>query len=712
MRFVTGIVVALAAGAAGAVWTQAQTAGAVPPGDWQTINRDFAATRYSPLTQINTSNVANLKLAWSFPMQGGGTSVPLAVNGIIYISNGSRVTAIDGESGIEVWSFSTAGTTTTPALTGAETQAPAAAAAPAAAGAAQGAPAGVSSDGREGGRAGGGPGGGGGGQGGGRRGRGGSPQVSARGLGYWPGDGKLAPRILFLTGNRLWAIDAQTGKAADGFGENGSVTIGVSAGGVPSIYRNVAIVGASSTENPQEGNAIGNPRAFDVVTGKKLWEFQTVPKAGEKYNDTWGPNGWQNRQGTNMWGFAAPIDYERGIAYLPIAGPAANYYGGDRPGNNVYGNSIVAVDAQTGQYKWHFQTVHHDLWDSDMPSAGALIEVAANGRRSPAIAHVGKTSYFFVLNRENGNPLIPVQERPVPKGDVPAEWYSPTQPFPVRPGPLVPTSFNKDTDMVRPEDTSPEHAAACQAAWDREGGFINLGPFTPFMYHELGAPPKSTIQLPGGTGGVNWGGVAADPNGIVYVNAQSGNLAGWVEKVEMVEDPVTKQQTPKIANWPDSFGSRQPYNRAFYAPPNPAQPTAGKGPFHSFTANGMPCTRPPWGQLIAVNANTGEILWKSVLGLRLNMPAGKQLLGNSGSAGPTVTAGGLVFVGATSDGRFRAFDAKTGTQLWESRTDGQPLTTPGSSGNANANPMTYTSRSGKQFIGIVAGGTLRVFALL
>ena len=316
------------------------------------------------------------------------------------------------------------------------------------------------------------------------------------------------------------------------------MAIGVSAGGVPSIYRNVAIVGASSTENPQEGNAIGNPRAFDVVTGKKLWEFQTVPKAGEKFNETWGPDGWQNRQGTNMWGFAAPIDYERGIAYLPISGPAANYYGGDRPGNNVYGNSIVAVDAQTGKYKWHFQTVHHDLWDSDMPSAGALIEVNANGRRSPAIAHVGKTSYFFVLNRENGNPLIKVEERPVPKGDVPTEWYSPTQPFPVKPGPLVPTSFNKDTDMVRPEDTTPEHAAACQATWDREGGFINLGPFTPFMYHELGAPPKSTIQLPGGTGGVNWGGVAADPNGIVYVNAQSGNLAGWVEKVEMVEDPV------------------------------------------------------------------------------------------------------------------------------------------------------------------------------
>ena len=726
MKLVSGIVAAAIAAIGVGVWAQTggQKPGVVPPGDWQTINRDYAATRYSPLNQINATNVANLKLTWSFPMQGGGSSVPLAVNGILYISNGGRVTAIDGETGMEVWSFYTATAGPVPPADapaaprggGAPPQAPEAAA-PAGA-AAQGAPPGAAPGGAAQGPGGGGAGGrrGGGaaagGGGGGRGGRGGGgPQVSARGLGYWPGDGKLAPRILFLTGNRLWAIEAQTGRVAEGFGENGSVAIGVSAAGVPSIYRNVAIIGASSTELPQQGNAIGNPRAFDVVTGKKLWEFQTVPKAGEKYNDTWGPNGWQNRQGTNMWGFATPIDVERGVAYLPIAGPAANYYGGDRPGNNVYGNSIVAVDLETGKYRWHFQTVHHDLWDIDLPSAGALVDVTINGKRAPAIAHVGKSAYFFVLNRDSGVPLIPVEERPVPKGDVPTEWYSPTQPFPVRPGPLVPTSFNKDTDMVRPEDTTPEHAAACQATWDREGGFINLGPFTPFMYKELGAPPKSTIQLPGGTGGVNWGGVAADPSGIVYANAQSGNLAGWVEKVEFNEDPVTGAKTPKIPNWPDSAGSLQAYNRAFYAPPNDANPTAGKGPFHQFTANGMPCIRPPWGQLIAVNANTGEIVWKSVLGLRLNMPPGKQLLGSSGSAGPTVTGGGLVFVGATNDGRFRAFDAKTGKQLWESRTDGQPLTTAGNSGTANANPMTYTSRSGKQFVGIVAGGNLRVFAL-
>jgi quinoprotein glucose dehydrogenase len=482
-----------------------------------------------------------------------------------------------------------------------------------------------------------------------------------------------------MTNNRMWEVDAATGQPVTSFGENGSISVGIPYGATPTIYRNVAIIGAASSEVPT-GPAPGNPRAFDVITGKKLWEFQTVPKKGERFNDTWG-NGWENRQGTNMWGFAAPVDAERGIAYLPISGPAANYYGGDRPGANVYANSIVAVDAMTGAYKWHFQTVHHDLWDTDMPSAGALLEVTQNGRRSPAITQVGKSSYFFVLNRQDGKPLIPVEERPVPKGDVPTEWYSPTQPIPVRPGPLSPTSFKKE-DVVTAADTTPEHAAACQAMMEKAGGYVNLGPFTPFMYHEDGAPPKSTIQLPGGTGGVNWGGVAADPTtGIVYANAQTGTLVGWVEK----KDPNRDYSF-------DAPGSKQAYDRAS---------VDGKGPFFTFSAMGMPCVKPPWGQLVAVNANTGEIVWKSVLGLRENLPEGKQLAGNSGSAGPTVTAGGLVFVGATNDRRFRAFDARTGKQLWEVRLNG----------NANANPMTYTGKSGKQHVAIVASGTVAVFAL-
>jgi quinoprotein glucose dehydrogenase len=313
-----------------------------------------------------------------------------------------------------------------------------------------------------------------------------------------------------------------------------------------------------------------------------------------------------------------------------------------------------------------------------------------------------------VLNRDNGNPLIKVEERPVPKGDVPGEYYHPTQPFPVKPEPLSPTSFTMgtptrpgETTIVRPEDTTPEHAAACRDLVEKSGGFNNQGPFTPFNYKELGAPAKSTIQLPGGTGGVNWGGVAADPTtGIVYANAQTGSLTGWVEKVEFNVDPTTGARTPKIPNWPDSAGSDQEYNRAFYAAPSD-NPTAGKGPFSTFSAAGMPCLRPPWGQLVAVNANTGDIVWRAVLGLNERLPAGKQLVGGSGSAGPTVTAGGLVFVGATSDQRFRAFDAKTGKELWVTRLPG----------SGNANPMTYTGKNGKQYVAIVSGGTVNVFTL-
>ena len=638
----------------------------VAPGDWPNLNRDLAATRYSPLTQINASNVTSLKEAWTFKMGGGASSVPLVVSGVMYVSSGPQVVALDADTGSTIWSFALPPAAGAPPPPVSDAQAPAPAAPPPGLG------------GGGGGRRGGGPPG---------------PVASQRGVGYWPGDGSLAPRVLFMSGTRLFAVDAATGKPSTGFGTDSVVTVGVPYNGTPTVYRNVVIIGANVNEVPQ--GPPGNPRAFDVRTGKKLWEFQTVPKPGDKYNNTWG-EGWKDRSGTNMWAFAAPVDVSRGIVYLPISGPAANYYGGDRPGNNDFANSIVAVDAQTGKYLWHFQTVHHDIWDSDMPTAGGLFEATQNGRRVPAIAHVGKTSYFYVLDRTTGKPVIPVEEKPVPKGDVPTEWYSPTQPIPVRPAPLSRVSFNAETDLVRPEDTTPDHAAACRAMMQKAGGYYNAGAFTPFNFHKKGDPPKSTIQFPGGTGGVNWGGMAVDPTaGIVYVNAQNTSLVGWVE-----------EKDPNVDYSFDARGSKQAYDRAS---------VNGVGPFFTFSApmngyddNGrpkpgpqLPCQRPPWSKLIAVNANTGQIVWESVLGLNEGLPAGKQLVGGSGSAGPTVTAGGLVFVGATSDRRLRAFDAKTGKELWAAAV---PAT-------ANANPMSYQGKSGKQHVAVVAGGNLVSFAL-
>ena len=367
-------------------------------------------------------------------------------------------------------------------------------------------------------------------------------------------------------------------------------------GGTPTIYRNVAIVGAATQEVPQ--GPPGNPRAFDLITGKKLWEFWSVAQPGQPGHDSWGQkesnnnSGWQNRSGANMWAFHAPVDVERGIVYIPIGSPATNYYGGDRPGNNAYGNSIIAVEAQTGKYLWHFQTVHHDIWDTDMPTAGALFDFLLNGKRVPAIAHVGKSSYVYVLDRTTGRPLIPVEERPVPAGDVPTEWYSPTQPFPVRPRALSRVSFKPETDLVRPEDTTPEHVEACRAMMERAGGYYNAGPFTPFMFKALDAPPKSTIQSPGGTGGVNWGGMSMDPTtGILYVNAQNTTLVGWTQPRPLAL-PGPDGQPRRVDFAGESAGSDHPYDRGS-VPANPmATPSARSSPSRRrSTARGRPTRR-------------------------------------------------------------------------------------------------------------------------
>jgi glucose dehydrogenase len=614
---------------------------AIPEGDWRTINRDAASTRFSPLADINRSNVARLQEAWTYPFRSFNTAVPVVVDGTMFFPAGNRVVALDADTGSEKWAY------TLPAPA-----APAAGAAPA------------------------GP----------------PPSFSTRGVGYWPGDASTPARILVMAGTRMMALDAATGQLSAGFGDGGAIEVGISYGGSVTIARDVAIIGAATLEN--NPGVPGNPRAFDVRTGRKLWEFQTVPQEGQPYNETWG-NGWKGRSGTNMWAFSAPVDLERGIAILPISSPAPNYWGGERPGTNLFGNSLVAVDIQTGEYKWHFQTVHHDIWDADMPSAGPLFDVTVNGRSEPAIAHVGKTALFYVLDRDTGEPLLPVEERAVPVGDVPGEYYHPTQPFPINTPPLSRVSMTYD-DIVDAEDTSPEHAAACRAMWDKAGGYLNFGAFTPFFFKAKDAPPRSTIQFPGGTGGVNWGGAAADPTtGIVYVNAQDTALVGWVERKESTESYSF-----------DANDSDQPYDRAS---------VDGKGPFFSFAAplsgqydaNGraqgpsLPCYKPPWGELAAVDANTGEIKWSVPLGVYDELPEGKRLTGNSGSAGPTVTGGGLVFVGATNDRRFRAFDSATGQQLWEAALRA----------NANANPMTYRGSSGKQYVAINAGGTIVAYSL-
>lgn len=642
--------------------TLAQTPKSNPAADWPMYNRDLGGTRHSPLTQISTANVSNLKLAWSYRLsnapagrgaapppapaaeeagRGGGAggrgggrggaaaptvnpeATPIVVNDIMYLPAGSRVLALEADTGKLVWEFKIPNGST-----------------------------------------------------------------SARGVAFWPGDSSTPARILFTAGRRLMAVSALTGEASAGFGQDGAVDIKIGWNGVPLVYKNVAVLGASVGEISQGGDP-GDSRAFDVRTGAKLWEFHSVPQPGEVGHATWLDDGWKNRSGVNVWGWYLTLDEKTGTVYMPFGSPAGNYWGGDRPGNNLFGNSVVAADALTGKLKWYFQTVHHDLWDADLPPAPVLVDIRQNGRSIPALAAIGKTAWMFILNRETGKPIFGVEERPVPAGDAPGEWYSPTQPFPLKPPPLARISFKKE-DIVTGEDTTPEHAKACMEIYARAGGFYNAGPFTPFLFHEEGAPPRSTIIFPG-NGGPNWGGMAADPRtGYVFVQTHDAALSGWVEK-----------KRPG-GNYGSGNGSPQAYDRGSIN---------GPGPYNGFSApvrdasgrtlGNAPCQKPPWGRLWAVNANTGDIAWVSVLGLNEALPPGRQNVGGSGSAGPIVTAGGLVFIGATSDRRLRAFDSKTGKELWAHKLDQ----------TVNANPLTYQGRNGKQYVAAVATDSVVVFSL-
>jgi quinoprotein glucose dehydrogenase len=619
----------------------APSARAQDAGDWPMYSRDLAGTRYSPLTAIDTRNVARLVQAWAVPVarglddagdapgpSGNPQATPIVVDGVMYLpARGNEVLALDAATGREIWRYRLP----LPLAT------------------------------------------------------------TARGVAYWSGDAEHEPRILLTAGPTLVAVDARTGTPAAGFGANGVVQIAVPWNGVPLVFGSLAILGAEAGEVAL--GAPGDTRAYDVRTGKHVWSFHTVPLPGEVGHDTWLDHGWRNRSGVNVWAWYLTLDAARGILYMPLGSAAGNYWGGDRPGNNLFANSIVAVEAATGKYLWHFQTVHHDLWDLDLPNPPVLVDITAAGARVPALVSVGKTAYAFILDRVTGRPVFGVEERPVPQGSVPGEWYSPTQPFPVRPAaPLARVEFDKERDLVRPEDTTPQHAAACEALWQKSGGFVNLGPYTPFGFHRDGEPPRTTLQLPGAGGGVNWGGAAADPTrGIVYLHAHDTSLVGWIEAKRPGENYGRGTQ-----------GSTIPYDRGS---------VDGAGPYFTFSApltddtgkvlTSLPCYRPPWSRLVALDAGSGEVLWQHTLGVTPELPPGRQRTGGSGSAGPTVTAGGLVFIGATNDKRFRAFDARSGRELWSEQLAAQ----------VNANPLTYLGADGRQYVAAVVDDTLIAFGL-
>jgi quinoprotein glucose dehydrogenase len=444
---------------------------------------------------------------------------------------------------------------------------------------------------------------------------------------------------------------------------------------VPLIYKDVAVVGANTLPGPI--GAPGNARAYDARTGAKLWEFSSVSQPGQPGHDTWGGDSWKDRSGINAWPFYFTLDEQRGLVYLPLASPASDFYGGDRKGANLYGNSVVAVDITTGKYKWHFQTIHHDLWDHDPPAPPALFDIVRGGTTIPALAITTKSGYMYILNRETGQPIFGVEERPVPKSDVPGELAFPTQPFPVKPPPIARNSFRPD-ELVTAEDTTAEHAQACRELIAKNGGANNAGPFTTWAFRPEGAPVRSSLVFPGGLGGANWGGVSFDPNTrFAFVVTQDDGAFGWMEK------------TPE--------GSPIPYDRTTLDGAGP-----GRGNFDVRIGGvAWPCQKPPWGRLTAVNTTTGDFAWQIPLGTTEGLPEGKQNTGRPALAGAIVTAGGVLFVGSTDDNRFRAIEAKTGRQLWVTKLDRR----------ANADPITYEGKDGRQYVAIVATDALVAFAL-
>ncbi len=600
--------------------------GAMVPedGDWPLYARDHGGQRFAPLADINRDNVDRLEHAWTYRLRpnGGGSilagTVPVVVDGVMYLPLGDAVVALEAHTGREIWRHAVEGATIRRSVT------------------------------------------------------------------YWPGDGELPARLFYSKGNSLVAINAADGSLATGFGDGGEMAFdGTGYAYPPSIFRNVLVIGALTPEIPEGPN--GNSRGFDARTGEKLWEFNVIPQPGEVGHETWLDDGWKDRPGANMWVWYTTADVETGMIFMTLGSPGPNYWGGDRPGDNLFGNSVVAVDAETGEYRWHFQTIHHDLWDWDLPAPPVLVDVEVNGETIPALAETGKPGLMYILDRRTGQPVHGVNEHLVAAADVPGEWYSPTQPIPVKPEPLSRMWWDP-TDVVTEEDTNAEHVAACSALLDSYGGtFFNSGPFTPFFLHEEGDPPRASINLPH-NGGSNWGGSAVDPNtGYIYVNTSESGSIGWIE----ARDPDGDYGR-------GTSGSNQPYDRGSLS---------GPGAYSSFSASfeaddgtrvTLPCIRPPWGRLVAVDGNTGEIAWATKLGTTPELGPDKADTGaNNTFGGPMVTAGGLVFIGATSDGIFRAFDARTGELVWSEQLDYPAMTI----------PMSYRGADGRQYIAVFATGS-------
>ena len=488
--------------------------------------------------------------------------------------------------------------------------------------------------------------------------------VPRRGLAYWPGERGQPARILGIVGRRLVALDAVSGRKLQTFGVGGEVELPVTYHAAPLLFEDRLIVG--STTGP------GGVRAYDVRSGAQLWVFAAVPPG------TQDPAAGAPAVHTTA---SFTLDIDRALLYAAFASSLTEARV-DGSAENPFGSAVVALDARSGARRWQFKTVHRDVWGYDVAAPPSLMDVvAADGTHVPALALAAETGYLYLLNRVTGEPLRGMTETPAPKSDVPTEQSAETQPVPTKPAALARVAFAAE-DLVGAQDTNDEHAKFCRELRDASGGLQNLGPFTPFRYRAAGAPPRSTLVFPGAGGGMGWGGTAADPMlGFVFANVTNVGGVGWIEP--NTEDATAAQtgEGPRR--------DRLPYRRGSSA-----------GAAHQFAWRGAPggapwpCQKPPWGQLVAVNAVSGEIAWAVPLGITAELAEARQRTGRPNVGGPIVTAGGLVFIGASDDRKLRAFDSRTGDELWATLL---PLA-------GQAVPATYLGRNKKQYVAIVAGG--------
>ena len=490
--------------------------------------------------------------------------------------------------------------------------------------------------------------------------------TARRGPLYWPGGSGVGPRIFSQTENGMAAIDPQTGKLITAFGEKGFVT-GLRMSSPPVSYKNILVT--------QGGNS--TVKAWDAITGEMRWTLNLKAQPDDPNASTWFGDSLKTAPGPGLWGYFS-VDVERALIFIPVEKVGNDYYGGPHHGNNLYSDCLLAVDANTGKIKWYQQLVHHDIWDFDLAAPPALVDVHRNGRTIPGVSLITKMGIMFVFNRETGEPMYGMEERPVPQTTAKGEWTSPTQPFPLKPEPLARMSLKKE-ELAK---VTPELEAYCKGLWEKYT-LSDAVPYTPWK------EKQDIVLFPGAIGGGNWQGVMVNkPLGLMITNVMNAGQWGHLEERAAGAGRGRGRGAPPNDELPDNV-----VPPGTSSAPNMSKVTPEGGRFWD-AAHKYSCAAPPWGELIAVKADTGDIAWRVPLGEYEELAAKGIKTGAPSLGGGITTAGNLVFIGATIDGIFRAFDARNGQELWREKLEAP----------AHSIPSTYLGKDGKQYVAVPAGG--------